>query len=281
MCVAANPVAGHARIADVNRSWSRPAPDPVGLAALRAEIFSVNNAPYAAMLGGPVRASSAMGGSVTPSGIRSSSPGRPVGHGTPGVSEPAPAQGVMGPETDVPELVRRAQEGDNEAFGRLYDSYLDVVFRYVFYRVGSQAMAEDIVSETFLRALRGIRSFTWQGHDIGAWFITIARNLVIDHKKSRRTRMEFPTDDIAATADTQLVSGPEESVLAGVTSKALIDAVRMLSPEQRDCVVLRFLEGLSVRETALAMDKNEGAVKALQFRAVRSLARHFTAQAAP
>ncbi|WP_322761809.1 sigma-70 family RNA polymerase sigma factor [Frankia sp. Cr2] len=265
----------------MNRSWSRPTPDPVGLAALRAEISSMKNAPYAAMLGGPLRASSAMGGSATPSCIRSSSPGRPVGRRAPGMADPAPAQDLMRPETDVTELVRRAQEGDNEAFGRLYDSYLEVVFRYVFYRVGSRAMAEDIVSETFLRALRSIRGFTWQGHDIGAWFITIARNLIIDHKKSRRTRMEFPTDDIAATADTQLVSGPEESVLAGVTNKALIDAVRMLSPEQRDCVVLRFLEGLSVRETALAMDKNEGAVKALQYRAVRSLARHFAAEAGP
>ncbi|WP_239333919.1 sigma-70 family RNA polymerase sigma factor [Frankia sp. CiP3] len=265
----------------MNRSWSCPAPGPIGLAALRAEISSMANTPHAAMLGGPLRASSAAGGPASPSGIRPASPDHHGGHHAPELADPPPSQHAPRPETDITDLVRRAQEGDNEAFGRLYDSYLELVFRYVFYRVGSRAMAEDIVSETFLRALRGIRTFTWQGHDIGAWFITIARNLIIDHKKSRRARMEFPTDDILAAADTQLVSGPEESVLAGVTNRELIDAVQALNPEQRECVVLRFLEGLSVRETALAMSKNEGAIKALQYRAVRSLARYFAADTTP
>jgi RNA polymerase sigma-70 factor (ECF subfamily) len=195
------------------------------------------------------------------------------------VTGPLPSPDAPRPAADVTGLVRRAQEGDSEAFGQLYDSYLEMVFRYVFYRVGSRTMAEDIVSETFLRALRGIRAFSWQGHDIGAWFITIARNLIIDHKKSRQTRMEFPTDDILAAADAQIVSGPEESLLTVVTHRDLINAIRTLSSDQQECVVLRFLEGLSVRETALAMGKNDGAVKTLQYRAVRSLARHFAPEA--
>jgi RNA polymerase sigma-70 factor (ECF subfamily) len=85
--------------------------------------------------------------------------------------------------------------------------------------------------------------------------------------------LEFPTGDILAAADTRWASGPEESVLAGLSNRALLDAVRALGPDQQECVVLRFLEGLSVRETALAMGKKEGAVRALQLRAVRALAR--------
>jgi RNA polymerase sigma-70 factor, ECF subfamily len=177
------------------------------------------------------------------------------------------------PAPEIVELVGRAQRGENEAFGVLYDHYVDLVYRYVLYRIGDQTLAEDIVSETFLRALGRISSFTWQGRDIGAWFVTIARNLVLDHVKSSRSRLEFPTGDILAAADIPGAAGPEESVLAGFGRRALLDAVRALAPDQQECVVLRFLEGLSVRETALAMGKREGAVRALQLRAVRALAR--------
>jgi RNA polymerase sigma-70 factor (ECF subfamily) len=181
--------------------------------------------------------------------------------------------GVLLPPPEIVELVGRAQRGENEAFGALYDHYVDVVYRYVLYRVGDQMLAEDLVSETFLRALRRIGSFTWQGRDIGAWFVTIARNLILDHLKSSRARLEFPTADILAAADTPEAAGPEESVLAGLGRRALLDAVRALAPDQQECVALRFLEGLSVRETALAMGKKDGAVRALQLRAVRALAR--------
>src|SRR6185312_13752829 len=81
-------------------------------------------------------------------------------------------------------LVDLAQRGDSEAFGMLYERYVDVVYRYV--RVGSQQLAEDLTSETFLRALRRMDSFSWQGRDIAAWFITIARNLITDNAKSAR-----------------------------------------------------------------------------------------------
>ncbi len=181
-----------------------------------------------------------------------------------------------GPAIDVADLVRRAQNGDVAAFGDLYDRYAELVFRYVFYRVGSTQLAEDIVSETFLRALLRIGSFPWRGTDIGAWFITIARNLVIDHARSSRTRLEFPTDDILSAAETHTggtFSGPEDTVLTGLRNRNLLDAVRALSPDQQECVVLRFLEGLSLRETALVMDRKENAIKALQLRAVRALAR--------
>ncbi|GEL22159.1 hypothetical protein PSU4_11130 [Pseudonocardia sulfidoxydans NBRC 16205] len=168
-------------------------------------------------------------------------------------------------------LVKASQNGDTAAFGRLYERYHDVVFRYIVYRMGDRQTAEDLTHETFLRALRRINSVTYQGRDIGAWFVTIARNLVFDQVKSSRHRLESTTDNIVDIAP-PTTEGPEQLVLEGAARDALLRAIDLLNPDQRECIVLRFLNGLSVAETAVKMDRNEGAVKALQHRAVKRLA---------
>ena len=167
-------------------------------------------------------------------------------------------------------LVRAAQAGDGEAFGQLYDRYVDTVFRFVYFRVNDRALAEDFTSETFLRALRRIGTISYQGRDIGAWFITIARNIVLDHLKSARHRLELTTADTLEGKDH--VESTEAAVLGLLQSERLMQAVKQLGDEQRECVMLRFLSGLSVSETAEVMGKNDGAIKALQHRAVRKLA---------
>lgn len=170
-------------------------------------------------------------------------------------------------------LVERAKAGDSDAFAALYDRYLDVVFRYISYRVGTRPLAEDLTSETFLRALRGMSGFTWQGRDFGAWLVTIARNLIADHYKSSRFRLEITIADMVSTESTQdAAESPEGAVLRSFTNAALLAAVKRLNPAQQECLVLRFLQGLSVAETAKIMDKKEGAIKTLQYRAVRTLA---------
>ncbi|GAA1648359.1 ECF subfamily RNA polymerase sigma factor, BldN family [Catellatospora bangladeshensis] len=172
-------------------------------------------------------------------------------------------------------LVERAQQGDAEAFGLIYDRYVDTVFRFIYFRVGNRPLAEDLTSDTFLRALKRISSFTWQGRDLGAWLVTIARNLVADHFKSGRYRLEVTTGDVldADREDRGPEGSPETAVVDHITNVALLTAVKQLNPEQQECIVLRFLQGFSVAETAQAMGKNEGAIKALQYRAVRALAR--------
>ncbi|MFD7922964.1 ECF subfamily RNA polymerase sigma factor, BldN family [Streptomyces sp. NPDC059740] len=169
------------------------------------------------------------------------------------------------------EWVERAQAGETDAFGHLYDQYADTVYRYIYYRVGGRATAEDLTSETFLRALRRIGTFTWQGRDFGAWLVTIARNLVADHFKSSRFRLEVTTGEMLDANEVE--RSPEDSVLESLSNAALLEAVRKLNPQQQECVTLRFLQGLSVAETARVMGKNEGAIKTLQYRAVRTLAR--------
>ncbi|WP_018787707.1 ECF subfamily RNA polymerase sigma factor, BldN family [Micromonospora sp. CNB394] len=199
----------------------------------------------------------------------------------PAVPAAAPATGFPSrpdpsdPATEVWTLVERAQAGESEAFGLIYDRYVDTVFRFVYFRVGNRQLAEDLTSDTFLRALKRIGSFTWQGRDLGAWLVTIARNLVADHFKSGRYRLEVTTGDVldADREDRGPEGSPEAAVVEHITNVALLTAVKQLNPEQQECIVLRFLQGFSVAETARAMGKNEGAIKALQYRAVRALAR--------
>jgi RNA polymerase sigma-70 factor (ECF subfamily) len=244
-------------------------------------------------------------GNVKPASGRVAAPGRPPmqpGPGQRGGDGPVdgetgvavvPTQSTTGPPTEaeppkyparpdpsdaaaeVWALVERAQAGEAAAFGLIYDRYVDTVFRFVYFRVGNRQLAEDLTSDTFLRALKRIGSFTWQGRDLGAWLVTIARNLVADHFKSGRYRLEVTTGDVldADREDRGPEGSPESAVVDHITNVALLTAVKQLNPEQQECIVLRFLQGFSVAETAQTMGKNEGAIKALQYRAVRALAR--------
>jgi RNA polymerase sigma-70 factor, ECF subfamily len=198
-------------------------------------------------------------------------PRRPVA-----VPEPPAGETGPGPEPQEPRdeevwgLVEAAQRGDTEAFGQLYDRYVDVVHRYAYARLGDRTLAEDVTSETFLRALRRIGTVSYRGRDVGAWFVTIARNLVLDHVKSGRNRYEVVSGDpLDADRSTE---GPEPAVLRRLSAEELLRCVRQLPPDQQECIVLRFLQGLSVAETATVMRRNTGAVKALQHRALRRLA---------
>jgi RNA polymerase sigma-70 factor (ECF subfamily) len=168
-------------------------------------------------------------------------------------------------------LVELARAGDADAFGMLYDHYHVAVYRFVYYRVGSVALAEDLTSETFFRALRGMGSFRWQGKDFGAWLTTIARNLTTDHFKAGRTRLEHVTEDMSPHDGS--IEGPETTVLTSLTNQALLAALKKLPHEQQECLVMRFLQGLSIAETAKVLGRSDGAVKQLQLRAVRNLAK--------
>jgi RNA polymerase sigma-70 factor (ECF subfamily) len=167
--------------------------------------------------------------------------------------------------------VELARGGDAEAFGLLYDHYHLSVNRIVYNRVGSVPLAEDLTSETFLRALRSLGSFRWQGKDFGAWLVTIARNLTADHFKAGRTRLEQSTEDMSLHDG--WTEGPDSVVLASLTNDALLAALKELPHEQQECLIMRFLQGLSIAETARVLGRSAGAVKQLQLRAVRNLAK--------
>ena len=196
--------------------------------------------------------------------------GRPTAGGGPGDAAASSAKD----ETDrarLIALVELAREGDTEAFGMLYDHYHGSVYRFLCYRTRSSTLAEDLTAETFFRALRSMSGFRWRGKDFGAWLMTIARNLAADHFKAGRTRLELMTEDMSVHDD--ITDGPEGAVLAGLTNELLMRALTALPAEQRDCLVLRFLQGMSIAETAAVLERSAGAVKQLQLRGVRNLAR--------
>lgn len=168
-------------------------------------------------------------------------------------------------------LVELARKGDKEAFGLLYDHYHGAVYRFLFYRTRSTQVAEDLTSETFFRALRSMTGFRWQGKDFGAWLMTIARNLATDHFKAGRTRLEMTTEDMGQHDSSS--DGPEKIVMAGITNEMLLGALSKLPDEQRDCIIMRFLQGLSIAETAAILGRSDGAVKQLQLRGIRNLAK--------
>jgi RNA polymerase sigma factor (sigma-70 family) len=126
-----------------------------------------------------------------------------------------------------------------------------------------------------LKALKGIGGFTWQGRDFAAWLVTIARNLAVDHFKCGAGRNEVVTCDPQGVDefDRSPEGSPESAVVEHLSNVELLAAVKQLNPEQQECIVYRFLKGYSTAETASAMGKNEGSVKALQYRATRALAR--------
>jgi RNA polymerase sigma-70 factor, ECF subfamily len=177
------------------------------------------------------------------------------------------------------QLVEAAQAGDRDAFAALYERYHSHVLNMIWRRTSNRHLAEDLAHDVFVRALRSLDSVTWQGRDIGAWFATVARNLVIDHFKSGRYRLEttagllYDEDRHSDRADRTPEGDPAGTVADQMLHVELRAAVDRLGPEQREVIVRRFYDGLSVAETAAAMGKQDGAIKALQYRAVRTLAR--------
>jgi RNA polymerase sigma-70 factor, ECF subfamily len=178
-----------------------------------------------------------------------------------------------GLDPDVIEQVRLAQEGSAHAFALLYDRYVDQIFAYVYHRVGHRQTAEDLVGDVFLRALRRISTFKWQGVDFGAWLMTIARNRVHDHFKSAKFRLEATVDEVFDTPVEHSPDNPEQALLTADLTKQVHDAIRQLKGEQAEVLYLRFIQHLNVAETAAVMGKTDGAIKALQYRALKSLSK--------
>ena len=242
-----------------------------GLEALRAAVAQVLLGPQLALPGGGTILLSEA--SVSPSPASTAGPGAPAASGGDyGDAEQATSSEESEAErTRLIALVELARTGDSEAFGLLYDHYQSSVYRFLFYRTRSVQLAEDLTSETFFRALRSMTNFRWQGKDFGAWLMTIARNLATDHFKAGRTRLELTTEDMSAHDDA--TEGPEATVLAGLTNEILLGALKSLPDEQRDCLIMRFLQGMSIAETAAVLGRSDGAIKQLQLRGVRNLAK--------
>ncbi|GIJ40551.1 RNA polymerase sigma factor [Micromonospora andamanensis] len=171
---------------------------------------------------------------------------------------------------DVSALVARAQAGDVEAFGEIYGRYVDQVHRQVYRRVLDREAAEDLTSETFVRALANLSSFRQRGSDFGAWLATIARNLTINWQRSHQRR-ERPVAELRDAAPVGRVPSPEADAVANLTREALLAGIEQLKPDQQRVVALRYFGELSIEETATKLGKTPSAVKGLQYKALQAL----------
>lgn len=175
-------------------------------------------------------------------------------------------------QTEVWSWVARAQQGDSEAFGLVYRRYAFTVYKFINARVKHIPTAEDLTGDVFLRAFRRIGQVQWQGRDLAAWLLTIARNVITDHFKSRKnSEVTLPVFEFECP-EPGPEGAPEDMVANHLNNLTLVAAVMKLTPPQRAVIEMRFLRQMSTRETADALGKTVGAVKAAQNRAVKVLA---------
>ncbi len=169
---------------------------------------------------------------------------------------------------DERDLVRRAQRGEREAFAALYDLHYQAIFNYFYYRLGDQERAEDLTADLFVRMVEKIDRYRDRGRPFLAWLYTIARNLLTDYYR-RQKGQEVPIDDLP------LSDG--KSPVAEVEHRLAVDCLRLalqhLTTEQQEVIIHRFLEKESISRVAELLGKTEGAIKALQHRALAALRR--------
>jgi RNA polymerase sigma-70 factor (ECF subfamily) len=169
------------------------------------------------------------------------------------------------------DLVRAAQAGDVDAFGHLYERYFERVYRYLAFKLGSPAEAEDVAAQVFLRALESLPGYRWTGVPFQAWIFRIAHNLLVDSLRRRARRPSEPLDE--SLPDGARQADPEGWLVEKVTRELLLDAVEELTELQRQVISLKFAAGLSNAEVAVILGRTEGAVKALQHAGIQSLQR--------
>jgi RNA polymerase sigma-70 factor (ECF subfamily) len=166
-------------------------------------------------------------------------------------------------------LVDAARNGDPDAFGALFDHFYAPVYRYVVARVGRPSDAEDLAQLVFVKALEALPRYEARGVPFGGWLFRLARNVVIDHI---RTRREHATLDLVVERSAP-EPAPDELAVLRQEMDSVAAALRRLTPEQREAIELRFFAGLSAKEAAVAMGRQEGTVRGLQFRAIAAIRR--------
>jgi RNA polymerase sigma-70 factor (ECF subfamily) len=164
---------------------------------------------------------------------------------------------------------------DPHAFGELYDRFVERVYRYLYFRTGSHPEAEDLTEHVFLKAWEAIGRYRWQGRPFLAWLYRLAHNAHIDHIRTQKPTTslnndEHPVELASPAAAVELARTLDADLLA----RALCE----LTPDQQQVIVMKFIEGLDNERIALNMNKREGAIRALQMRALMSLRRVLESQ---
>ena len=172
-------------------------------------------------------------------------------------------------DTSDANLVRRAQQGNKGAIGKLYDRYQEQMFRFAWSRVGDRQLAEDITGEIFTRMVTHLPEYRATAVPFSAWLYQIARNLITDVYRRQDNRILQPLENAHLVAENQ--ESPDMMVEHKLTIEKIQAALETIDPQQREAVTLRFLAGLSLREAADTMDCSVAALKSLQHRGLQAL----------
>lgn len=167
------------------------------------------------------------------------------------------------------EEVNLAASGDTEAFTLLYERYVTRIYNYIYYRTGNPFEAEDLTSRVFHRALNHISRYDNRGVPFSAWLYRIAHNLVANWHRDNSRRKEVPLDDYAQHA--QHSPMPETNVVNSQEMEEMLQAIRRLSPDRQQLLILKFVEGMANAEVAVIMMRSEGAIKSLYHRTLMAL----------
>jgi RNA polymerase sigma-70 factor, ECF subfamily len=166
------------------------------------------------------------------------------------------------------EVLLHASQGDQEAFGLLYERYVDRIFNYIYYRTGNVNDAEDLTARVFQRAMHHIGNYIDRGVPFSAWLYRIAHNLVANWHRDRSRRQEIPLSDVSLVARGD---HPEASLVRTQEQEALLRLIRKLPSERQQLLILKFVEHFSNAEIGQIMNRSEGAVKSLYHRTLLSL----------
>ncbi len=172
------------------------------------------------------------------------------------------------PEETV--LVRQAKSGDDEAFTRLYDGYVERVYRYIYFRISDDTATEDLVSQVFLKAWQNLDRYKIGTAPFIAWLYAIARNLVIDHYRSKKELLPLE-EAVTLPSDRQ---SPDDEVQLQFDLEAMRDALQVLSADQKQVLILKYIAGLPNENIAKIMNKREGTIRGLQMRGLQVLAKY-------
>lgn len=170
-------------------------------------------------------------------------------------------------------LIARAVQGDREAFGELYERYVDRIYSYIYYRVGNPHDAEDLTSRVFFRAMRHIERYDHRGLPFSAWLYRIAHNLVANWYRDNSRRQEIALDDLVFTYATG--EHPEWLVMNREEQEELLAVIRTLPEDRQQLLYLKFGARLSNAEIAQVLGRTEGAVKSLYHRTLTALRAEF------
>jgi RNA polymerase sigma-70 factor (ECF subfamily) len=173
------------------------------------------------------------------------------------------------PDFKEEEILILASQGDREAFGQLYERYVERIFNYVYYRTGNLHDAEDLTARVFQRAMNHIQKYTDRGVPFSAWLYRIAHNLVANWHRDRSRKQEIPLDDFPILQSKG--DHPEKNLVRSQEQDALLRLIRRLPSERQNLLILKFVENMSNSEIGEIIGRSEGAVKSLYHRTLLAL----------